>query len=88
MSKDEYTLKEMLTELRMDMREHNERQVRMEEMLAKTYEQAIKTNGRVNKVEERVANLETEQGRFKTVVATIGSLVGIVWTGVTFFIEK
>jgi predicted nuclease with TOPRIM domain len=87
MSNDEYSLKEMLTELRMDMREHNERQVRMEEMLAKTYEQAIKTNGRVNKTEERISSLETEQGRLKTIFATVMSIAGVVWTGITFFIE-
>ena len=87
MSKDEYTLKEMLTELRMDMREHNERQVRMEEMLAKTYEQAMKTNGRVTKTEERVVNIETEQNRIKTVFVTVSSIAGIIWTGVTFIFK-
>ena len=87
MSKDDFTIKQMVMELRADMRDHSERQIRMEEMINKTYEQALKTNGRVNLVEDRAKTIEQKQTRFETVVATVGSIIGVVWTGVTFFLK-
>lgn len=87
MSKDDFTIKQMVMELRADMRDHSERQIRMEEMINKTYEQACKTNGRVNVIEDRAKVIEQKQSRFETIVATIGSIIGIVWTGVTFFFK-
>jgi hypothetical protein len=54
-----YSVKEMLTEIRLDQREHNERSIRMEEVQLKqgevlnaVLEQAKATNGRVTKLEQ------------------------------------
>ena len=52
MSNDEFTLKEMLTEVRMDMKEMSARMIRHEEVGIKTLEQATKTNGRVTVLEK------------------------------------
>lgn len=52
MAEDTYTLKEMLTEIKLDMREHNERAVRMEETTNAIFTQAKLTNGRVTTLEK------------------------------------
>ena len=87
MPDESYSLKEMIRELRADMRDHSDRQIRIEEMLSRTYEQALKTNGRVNVIEDRAKSIEQKQSRFETVVATVGSVIGVIWTGVTFFVK-
>lgn len=56
MSEDSYTLKEMLTEIKLDMREHGERTARIEETGLATLAQATKTNGRVSALEGINAN--------------------------------
>jgi hypothetical protein len=87
MSDDNFSIKQMVMELRADMRDHGDRQIRMEGMLTKTYEQALKTNGRVNVIEDRAKVIEQKQSRLETVFATVVSIIGIVWTGVTFIFK-
>jgi hypothetical protein len=84
MSEENYTLKEMLTEMRIDMREHNDRAIRMEETLLATLEQAKKTNGRVTLLEINDEKQDRKLNRFQTIVATVGSIVGMAWAGITF----
>lgn len=87
MAEDVYTLKEMLTEMRVDMQEHNNRLIRMEETLLAVLEQAKKTNGRVSKSEVDIQDMKTDLNRWKVVGATVVSIAGIVWTGVTFVLK-
>ncbi len=87
MSNEEFTLKEMLVEMRVDMKEMSERMIRHEEVGIKTLEQATKTNGRVSKSEADIILLKDEQGRFKTIVATLASVGAIIWTGFTFIFK-
>lgn len=42
----------------------------------------------INSNESRIDELERNHSAFKTVVATLGTIAGIVWTGVTFFFNK
>jgi len=84
MSEENYTLKEMLTEMRIDMREHNDRAIRMEETLLATLEQAKKTNGRVTLLEINDEKQDRKLNRFQTIAATVGSIVGMAWAGITF----
>ena len=56
MAEDSYSLKEMLTEIKLDMREHTKRTVRIEETGLATLEQVKKTNGRVTALESINAN--------------------------------
>ena len=82
-----YSTKEMLTEIRLDQREHNERAIRMEETLLAVLEQAKKTNGRVTSLEDATASLKAEHARFKTVVATVSTIGAAAWTVITFIIK-
>jgi len=84
MSDANYTLKEMLTEMRIDMREHNERAIRMEETMLATLEQAKKTNGRVTALEINDSKQDRKLNRFQTRAATVGSIVCMAWAGITF----
>lgn len=59
----------------------------LEERSGNILSQVQKTNGRVTKSENDIDTLRAEQNRFKTIVATVGSLVGLVWTGVTFLFK-
>ncbi len=79
-----YSTKEMLTEIRLDQREHNERAIRMEETLLAVLEQAKKTNGRVTLLETETTALKKEHGDFKTVVKTISTIGATAWAVFTF----
>jgi coenzyme F420-reducing hydrogenase delta subunit len=79
-----YSTKEMLTEIRLDQREHNERAIRMEETLEAILEQAKKTNGRVTALEISNNDLIKEHDRFKTVVKTVSTLGAAAWAFITF----
>lgn len=87
MTKDSYSLKEMLTEMRIDQREHNERSVRIEETLLAVLEQAKKTNGRVTLLEINDDRQDKEFTRWKTIASTVASIAGLVWAGVTFIFK-
>jgi hypothetical protein len=82
-----YSTKEMLTEIRLDQREHNERAIRMEETLTAILEQAKKTNGRVTTLEVSNENLKREHDRFKTVVKTVTTIGAAAWTFITFVMK-
>jgi hypothetical protein len=84
---EDYSLKEMLTELRLDMREHNERSIRMEETLTAVLNQAIKTNGRVSKSETDIINISSDLNRWKVMGTTLASVAGLVWAGFTFIFK-
>lgn len=77
----------MITELRLDMREHNERSIRIEGTMNQTLAQAIKTNGRVSALESKNTLTEGDITKMKTVFYTLSTVLSIVWAGVTFFIE-
>ena len=77
----------MLTEIRLDQREHNERAIRMEETLLLVLEQAKKTNGRVTASEASIAELKQEHDRFKTVVKTLTTIGAAAWTFITFVMK-
>jgi len=83
-----YSTKEMLTEIRLDQREHNARSLRMEETLNAVLEQAKKTNGRITTLETETENLKTEHSNFKTVVKTISTIGAAAWAFLTFIVEK
>ena len=83
-----YSTKEMLTEIRLDQREHNERAIRMEEVLNAVLEQAKKTNGRVTASESAIEELQTSQDRFKTVVKTVSALGAMGWAVFTYIIPN
>ena len=83
-----YSTKEMLTEIRLDQKEHNERSIRMEETLLAVLEQAKKTNGRVTKAEADIANMKTDLNKWKVIGSTLASVAGIVWAGFTFIIPN
>lgn len=36
----------------------------------------------------RIDELEKNHSAFKTIVATLGTIAGIIWTGFTFFFDK
>lgn len=82
-----YSTKEMLTEIRLDQKEHNERAIRMEEVLTAILEQAKKTNGRVTTLEVSNENLKREHDRFKTVVKTVTTIGAAAWTFITFVMK-
>lgn len=52
MAENTYSLKEMLAKIELDMREHNERSVRVEETTNLILIQAKLTNGRVTNLEK------------------------------------
>ncbi len=83
-----YSTKEMLTEIRLDQREHNERAIRMEETLAAILSQSIKTNGRVNKLEETTEAQQKEMDSFKTVTKTLATIGAGAWALVTFIVPN
>ena len=82
-----YSTKEMLTEIRLDQREHNERAIRMEEVLTAILEQAKKTNGRVTASEASILELKKEHDNFKTVVKTVTTIGAAAWTFITFVMK-
>ena len=82
-----YSTKEMLTEIRLDQREHNERAIRMEETLEAILEQAKKTNGRVTALEISNNDLRKEHDSFKTVVKTASAIGAAAWTVFTFIMK-
>ena len=83
-----YSTKEMLTEIRLDQKEHNERAIRMEETLNSILQQAKKTNGRVTYLETETNTLQKEQDRFKTIVKTVSTIGAGVWAFVTFIVPN
>lgn len=83
-----YSTKEMLTEIRLDQKEHNERAIRMEEVMMAILEQAKKTNGRVTHLESETELLQKEQDRFKTVIKTVSTIGAGVWAFVTFIVPN
>jgi len=82
-----YSTKEMLTEIRMDQREHNERSIRMEETLLAVLEQSKKTNGRITALESSTSALKEEHNKFKTVVKTLSSIGAAGWAFITFVVK-
>jgi hypothetical protein len=82
-----YSTKEMLTEIRLDQKEHNERSIRMEEILNAVLEQAKKTNGRVTGLEALTASHTADISRWKVMSTTLASVVGIIWTVATFIFK-
>ena len=82
-----YSTKEMLTEIRLDQREHNDRSIRMEETLLAVLEQAKKTNGRISTLEIETEELQKEHSNFKTVVKTLSTLGAAGWALITFVIK-
>lgn len=83
-----YSTKEMLTEIRLDQREHNERSIRMEETLLAVLEQAKKTSGRVTSSEAKIEALQHEHDKFKTVVKTVSTIGAGAWGIVTFIVPN
>lgn len=83
-----YSTKEMLTEIRLDQREHNERSIRMEETLLAVLEQAKKTNGRISLLETETETLQKEHDNFKTVVKTVSTMGAGAWGIVTFIVPN
>lgn len=83
-----YSTKEMLTEIRLDQREHNDRSIRMEETMLAILEQAKKTNGRINVLEAETDNLQKEHDNFKTVVKTVSTIGAGAWALITFIIPN
>lgn len=58
MASEAYTIKEMVSEIRGDLKTLNDRLVRLEELSESTLAQTTKTNGRVNKLEEDVKAID------------------------------
>lgn len=83
-----YSTKEMLTEIRLDQREHNERSIRMEETLLAVLDQAKKTNGRITALETETEALQKEHDSFKTVVKTVSTLGAGAWAIITFIVPN
>ena len=83
-----YSTKEMLTEIRLDQREHNNRAVRMEETLVAILEQAKKTNGRISVLEADTERLEKEHDGFKTIVKTVSTIGAAGWAIITFLLPE
>lgn len=82
-----YSTKEMLTEIRLDQKEHNERAIRMEETMLAILEQAKKTNGRVNKLEETTDAQQKDLDQFKTISKTLTVLGAGAWALFTFIFK-
>ena len=83
-----YSTKEMLTEIRLDQREHNERAIRMEETMLAILEQAKKTNGRITVLETETENIQKEHDNFKTVVKTVSTIGAGAWALITFIVPN
>ena len=49
--------------------------------------QAIKTNGRVNKLEQNEKAQDEKITKAQTVFATLSVLLTVVWTGITFIFK-
>lgn len=83
-----YSTKEMLTEIRLDQREHNDRSIRMEETMLAILEQAKRTNGRITVLETTTDSQQKELDAFKTVTKTISILGAGAWALITFIIPN
>lgn len=82
-----YSTKEMLTEIRLDQREHNERAIRMEETLNAVLAQATKTNGRVTVSEAKIDGQQRELDNFKTITKTLTVMGAGAWALFTFIFK-
>lgn len=75
---ESYTLKEMLTEMRMDMREHVEKHERdMTEI------KFMFTN-----THKEYQTLKDEHSQFKTVVKTVSTIGAGAWAVITFIVPN
>lgn len=79
MSRDEaYTLKEMLTEMKLDMREHVEKHERdMNEIKCM-----------FSKQQTAYQSLKEEHNEFKTVVKTLSAVGASAWALITFIVPQ
>jgi len=72
---ESYTLKEMVTELRMDMREHAEKHEKdmaeIKSMFSSSYQ-----------------SLKDEHTQFKTVVKTVSTMAAGAWALITFIVPN
>ena len=82
-----YSTKEMLTEIRLDQKEHNDRAIRMEETLNAILSQATKTNGRVLVLEAVTDSQQKELDGFKTITKTLTVLGAGAWAIFTFIFK-
>lgn len=80
-------LAEELKQLRQEVKQKNEDIVELKNIATQVLEQARLTNGRVTANTTNITALQNDHNRFKTIVATLSAVIGVVWTGITFFFK-
>ena len=87
MSDDGYTMKEMMREMRETQKEDSARLIRMLAHAENVDNHLDLLNSKVATNIKNIAKNEKSILHIRTVYTTAVAIIGVIWTGITFFVK-